>query len=43
MNAQPIGEIALKGFHRPLAVYAVTGLADDPAQTRPAEGAAASP
>ena len=40
-HAQAIGEIALKGFHRPLAVYAVTGLIDGPAQARPAAGAAA--
>ncbi len=27
-EVEPIGEFALKGFHRPVAVYAVTGLAD---------------
>ncbi len=38
VDAEPIGEIALKGFHRPLAVYAVTGLIEP----EPLPGAVAS-
>jgi class 3 adenylate cyclase len=30
-RVEPIGEIALKGFHRPVATYAVTGLIEAPA------------
>ena len=32
-KADPIGEIALKGFHRPVAAYAVTGYLQAPDQT----------
>ena len=42
-RTDPIGEVALKGFHRPLSVYAVNGLVDDSAGACSANGAVAPP